>query len=259
VNTAGRIIVSACALLIFSSQANAAPRHALLGAVLTAHVRNGLVDYRALKRDERLMRYLEQLAATDPAALPSGRDRLAFWINVYNAQTLKLIADNYPVKSIGELHFGKSLVLATALRKTAWHTHRFIVGGREYSLDAVEHAILRPVFRDFRIHAAIVCAAASCPPLRSEAYEGDTIDRQLDEQMRLFLANPKLNRYDAADNTLHLSKIFSWFEKDFTGGRKTIVEALLPYFPAETAEALKAKGRDTAIRYIPYDWALNGR
>ncbi len=258
-NTPVRAVLAACAIYTLSTAGHSAPRHTLFTEVLTAHVRNGMVDYRALKSDDRLTRYLEGLAATDPAALPSNNDRLAFWINVYNAQTLKLITDSYPVKSISELHYGKSLALATALRKTAWHTHRFVVGGKEYTLDAVEHAILRPVFRDFRIHAAIVCAAMSCPPLRSEAYEGDAIDRQLDGQMRQFLANPVLNRYDGAGNTLYLSKIFSWFEKDFTGGKKPIIEVLLPYFPAETAEALQKRGRDTTIKYLSYDWRLNGR
>lgn len=258
-NTFSRTILFLCVFLSSWRTAEAAPRHALFTGLLAAHVRDGLVDYRALKADNRLERYLELLAAADPAALPSRKDLLAFWINVYNAQTLKLIADNYPVKSIGELHYGRSLVLATALRKTAWHTHRFVVGGKEYTLDAVEHAILRPVFKDFRIHAAIVCAALSCPPLRGEAYEGDAIDRQLDEQMRSFLANRALNRFDGAGNTLYLSKIFSWFEKDFTGGKMTIVEALLPYFPADIAGTLKAKGRDVKIVYLPYDWGLNGR
>ncbi|MCU0844197.1 MAG: DUF547 domain-containing protein, partial [Spirochaetes bacterium] len=143
-NTHVRVVLAACAIYTLSTTGHSAPRHTLFPEVRTAHVRNGMVDYRALKSDDRLTRYLEGLAATDPAALPSNNDRLAFWINVYNAQTLKLITDSYPVKSISELHYGKSLALATALRKTAWHTHRFVVGGKEYTLDAVEHAILRP-------------------------------------------------------------------------------------------------------------------
>lgn len=258
-NTCARIMLAVWTAFASSSALVAAPRHALLTEVLADHVRNGLVDYRALKNDGRLTKYLDRIASTDPAGLPSEKDRLAFWINVYNSHTLKLIADNYPVKSISDLHYGGSLTLATAMRRTVWHTHRFTVGGRVLTLDAVEHAILRPVFGDYRIHAAIVCAAMSCPPLRSEAYEGGAIDRQLNEQMRLFLANRSLNRYDASTRTLHLSKIFSWFEKDFTGGRGDLVEVLLPHLPAETADALKGCEREVRIRYLPYDWRLNER
>ncbi|HDP79695.1 MAG TPA: DUF547 domain-containing protein [Spirochaetes bacterium] len=236
-----------------------AARHGLYTAVLSDHVKNGYVDYRALKADARFEKYIAELDAADPAALPSREEKLAFWINVYNAHTLKLIIDNHPVKSISALHYGGSLALATALKKTVWQTHRFTVGGKAYTLDQVEHGILRPVFRDHRIHGAIVCAAVSCPTLRGEAYEAHRVNEQLDDQMRRFMADPSKNRYDAATGTLYLSKIFNWFEKDFTGGKKSIVEALVPYMPEAAAMAVRERGGKVNIKYLPYDWALNGR
>ncbi len=233
--------------------------HGLFTEVLKAHVRDGRVDYASLRKDGRLDAYAARLSATDPASLASKNEKLAFWINVYNAFTLKLIAGRYPVKSISELHYGGSLALATALKKTAWDTYRFPVGGREYTLNEVEHKILRPVFNDFRIHGAIVCAAVSCPPLRSEAYEAAALEGQLDSQMRLFLSDASKNRYDERARVLYLSKIFSWFEKDFTGGGRTLVEAILPYMPFAMAAGVRSAGGGLTVKYLPYDWSLNGK
>lgn len=242
-----------------AAPARAAGGHGLFTEVLKAHVEDGRVDYASLRKDGRLDAYAARLSATDPASIASKNEKLAFWINVYNAFTLKLIAGRYPVKSISELHYGGSLALATALKKTAWDTYRFPVGGREYTLGEVEHEILRPVFNDFRIHGAIVCAAVSCPPLRSEAYEAAALEGQLDGQMRLFLSDASKNRYDGQTRTLYLSKIFSWFEKDFTKGGRTLVEAILPYMPLSMAAGVRSAGGGLTVKYLPYDWSLNGR
>ena len=120
-------------------------------------------------------------------------------------------------------------------------------------MNNIEHNILRPVFKDARIHAAINCASKSCPNLRSEAFEPGKLDAQLDHQMRAFLASSFHNRFDPEKNVLYLSKIFSWFKGDFEKS-KALIESLRPFLPLETARRVNEK---TEIRYIDYDWQLN--
>jgi hypothetical protein len=154
--------------------------HAPLGYLLRAYVVDGEVDYAGLASDrEPLAAYLDSLAATEVGAL--GRDaRLALWINAYNAFTLQLILEHYPgITSIKEIP-----------RASRWEDVRWNVGGTLYSLDQIEHEILRPRFGDPRIHFAVVCASVSCPDLREEAYASAHIDAQLDAAARRFLSDP---------------------------------------------------------------------
>src|SRR4029434_9265868 len=131
--------------------------------------------------------------------------RIAFWINAYNAFTLRLILDHYPIASIRRIGW----LPGAAFRE------RFIpmqgLKGETISLDDIENGTLRSAFREPRIHFALVCAARSCPPLRREAYRGADLDRQLDDQARIFLRDATKNRVDAATRTLYLSSIFKWF------------------------------------------------
>ena len=197
-------------------------RHALFTGVLAAHVRGGLVDYQNACHDERLPAYVRQLSETDPSIL-SEEDSKAFWINAYNAFTLRLICSHYPLKSISELHTG-GLIFASAIGKTAWDSRFIQINDRTYSLGQIEHKILRPVYKDARIHFAIVCAARSCPPLRPEAYEGFKLDEQLDDQGRIFLAERHdLNFFDSEERTAEISSIFSWFRKDFGGNQRGLL------------------------------------
>ena len=230
--------------------------HSLFTSILKDRVQGGLVDYTALLKDPRLDRYITSLSQTDPDML-SMNDRLAFWINAYNAVTLRLIRDNYPVKSINDLHPGGGLAIATLLKKTVWDTYSLSINGEKYTLNKIEHEILRPVFRDFRIHAAIVCASISCPDLREEAYQGNRINEQLDDQMKRFMADTSKNRYDPEKRIFYLSKIFSWFKKDFTRGQRPLVSVLRPYLPARSA--WMAAAGSVKIKYLPYDWSLNDR
>ena len=164
--------------------------HETFTDLLSQYVSHALVDYEALCGDARFQPYLDALSATDPQGLPSGAARMAFWINAYNAFTLKIICDNYPVKSINDLHTG-GLVVGSVLKKTIWHKKFFEINGEPMSLDHIEHKILRKNFNDPRIHFAIVCASLGCPPLRAEAYEAATLDEQLDDQARVFLADDR--------------------------------------------------------------------
>lgn len=232
--------------------------HTLYTALLVDVVAaDGLVDYRRLKTDPRLDRVIAQLEETNPDSIADADARLAFWLNVYNAYTLKLIRDHYPVESINDLHCLNSIYIGTVLGCVVWKTWEFPIYGKLYTLDFVEHAIIRPVFADFRVHAAMVCAAISCPPLRNEAYEGARLNAQLDDQMRRWLADPEKNRYDAAAHTLYISKIFDWFEGDFVNPSRTVLQALDSHLPAETRALLKENPAPVRIRFMYYDWALN--
>ncbi|MEM1041522.1 MAG: DUF547 domain-containing protein [Bacteroidota bacterium] len=226
--------------------------HSAFTAVLAEVVdERGLVDYAALTADPApLDAYLADLAATDPSNLADA-DRLAFWLNVYNACTLKLIADNYPVGSIRDVVEGAFVPLVN----TPFKVEFVVVGGETRTLDKVEHGIIRPEFGEPRIHFALVCAAVSCPPLRAEAYAGDLLDAQLDDQARRFLANPDKNRVPAGDETIALSKIFDWFSGDFGEGPTGLQAFLAPYFDGAVRETLEAGGYD--VNYLPYDWSLN--
>lgn len=225
-------------------------------ALLRDHVTDGRVDYRGLCDDSRLQRYLEQLSATDPAVLPGDDARMAFWINVYNAFTLKIICDHYPVKSITELHFG-GRVIGFLLKKTVWHKKFITINGEKLNLDTVEHKILRKQFDEPRIHFAIVCASVSCPSLRAEAYRADGLDEQLEDQARIFFADPGKNTFDVEQETAHLSKILDWFGGDFGDSDAERLIYISRFLPPKLSDALR---RDTAawtIKYTHYDWDLN--
>ena len=142
-------------LSLTAASASAAPAsHALLTAILTDHVKGGLVDYRAIKTDARLPRYLAQLAVTDPATLPTDQDRLALWLNAYNAYTLQLIIDREPAKSITEIGTG-GIVLGSLLKTTAWDIRFADIGGKKYTLNEIEHEVIRAQFKDARAHFAL--------------------------------------------------------------------------------------------------------
>ena len=235
--------------LIWVSSLGAQTRE--LDRVLRTHVADGRVNYKALKDDPLFERSVQRLAQVNPGTLKSQSERLAFWINVYNAFTLKLIVDHYPVASINDLHSGPGLIVSTVIGKTVWKVWKFRIHERNYTLDEVEHSILRPM-GDYRIHAAINCASRGCPPLRSEAYTAEKLNEQLDDQMRRFL-RPPYARYDSASNTLYVSKVFDWFAEDFEK-QEPLPYALLPYLPENVNPKTAASAR---IRTLDYDWNLN--
>jgi len=232
--------------------------HRLFSQVLTAHVGDGRVDYAALKTDPRLDRYLAQLAATDPEQLPDDSARLAFWLNAYNAYTIKLIVDREPLKSITEIGTG-GLVLGSVLKTTAWDIRFAEVGGKKLTLNEIEHEIIRRKFKDARAHFALVCASGSCPVLRTEAYEGDKLDGQLDAQAQLFLRDSTRNRFDLATKTASLSSIFSWYQGDFGVDKTAALLKAASYASPEVRAAIEAEPKAWTVEYLTYDWSLNGR
>lgn len=249
-----RACVVVAALLVAPVVAGAQARafdHAGFDALLRAHVRAGLVDYDAFARDPRFERYLDDLAAFDPASLPRA-DALAFWIDAYNAYTIALIVSHDERASIRNINRSFGLAL-----KGPWRERLVRVGGRTYSLDEVEHGIIRPRFAEPRIHFALVCAALGCPPLRSEAYRGEVLEAQLEEQTRRFLRDaPDRNRVDVARRRVELSRIFDWYGEDFGGSAAAIGRFVGRYFPPGPERALLESGR-FELSFTRYDWALN--
>jgi hypothetical protein len=254
-----RLVASTCVLLlIFSVSTTFASEVDAYTEVLSRYVKDGLVDYKALCKDARLQQYVDSLAKTDPEKLESRDAKLAFWINAYNAYTLKVICDHYPVSSINDLHFG-GLFIGQALGKTVWHKKFVRINNQDLSLNQIEHEIIRPKFKEPRIHFALVCAAMSCPPLRSEAYQGANLDSQLNEQGRVFLNNPLHNRFDLKKEQARISKIFDWYGKDFGKNDTEVLLYISRYLPAETANAIKANPERWDVEYIHYNWSLNDR
>jgi hypothetical protein len=228
----------------------------LFTGLLDDHVTDGHVDYAALCTDPRLERYLAWLSVTDPESL-DGNGALATWINAYNAYTLKLIVDNYPVESINDLHAG-GRILAHATRRTAWDKRFVVVGGETFSLNDVEHDIIRKRFDDFRIHFALVCAARSCPPLRDEAYTAARLDAQLEDQGRRFLSQTDKNRFDLDARTAYLSPIFKWYRGDFGETDEDLLRAIAPFVgDAAVRSQLESAPGDWRVEHTHYDWRLN--
>ena len=230
--------------------------HTLFDALLKKHVNEaGLVDYSSVKAGTELDAYLDVLAAVSPGELDE-QEAIAFWINAYNAYTIKLIVENYPVGSIREISpFRiKGLRLAVPKINSPFEYTIAVLDGKKYSLDDIEHGILRKEFNEPRIHFALVCAAISCPPLRREAFTGEGLDAQLDDQARAFLYDETKNIIGSGD-TIHLSKIFDWFRGDFADSKSGLQQYLAPYFEGATREKLSQGG--FKVKHLGYDWTLN--
>ncbi len=228
--------------------------HTQWTAILKKHVHKDRFDYAAVKKDQTtLNEYLGTLHAVTKAELESWnpKQRMAFWINTYNAHVVKLVSDNYPVDSIRDL--------GTLLNKV-WDK-RFIEmkalhpSGKDknLSLDDVEHKILRPRFLDARVHAAVNCASDSCPPLRGEAFTAKKLDEQLDEQVRSWIADESRNRFDLAAGKIEISEIFKWFKEDFVRDAGSVDKYLARYASADKQALIKS----AKLSYLDYDWNLN--
>lgn len=199
----------------------------------------GVVDYNGIINDKSsLDNYLAYLKSTNPKDSWSDNKIKAFWINAYNAYTIQLIVDNYPVKSI--MKISKS-------GKDAWHQKFAKVGGKTYTLNDIEHEILRKKFSDPRIHVGVNCASYSCPPIANFAFTENNIEVELERLMKRFVNDPTRNIITAKKITL--SKIFEWYKGDFTKNG-----SLIEYINGFTDIELSKK---TKVRYMEYNWNLN--
>jgi len=258
-NTRRHLIMMAFMLAAFVSHPSyceAADNHGIFTELLSAHVDQGEVDYKNLCQDNNLDLYIEQLSNTDPEKILMREAKLAFWLNAYNAYTLKIICDNYPLKSISELHTG-GLIFGSVIRRTVWHKKLVTINNELTSLDHIEHKIIRPIFKEPRIHFAVVCAAKGCPPLRNEAYEAERLDEQLADQAEVFLSQKDKNNFDLKTKTARISPIFSWFKKDFISESGGVLEYLVPFMNAEIGASIKNDPKSWRIKYTKYDWSLN--
>jgi len=211
----------------------------------------GRVNYRRWKAEgaDVLRAWLESLADVDLADFTDADARLALWVNAYNAIAISQVLEVYPIASIRPKVLGIPNWLSFLDFFTRSNT---IIGGKKYSLNQIEHAILRPEFAEPRIHFALVCAAVGCPLLRRGAYFPESVRTQLEADASRFIHNPDKVRYDAQKKTLYLSKIFKWYEEDFVKAAGSVAEYVGGYLGPEAAV-----GDGWAIVFLPYDWNLN--
>ncbi len=207
---------------------------------------DGWVDYEGMRSDATMLdTYIASLTKTSFDIL--GRDeKLALLINAYNAFTLRLILDHFPIESIKDIPASKR-----------WKDKRWHIGSLVLSLDQIEHERLRPKFTDPRVHFALVCAAIGCPKLRNEAYSAEAIDRQLEDQTRYAHEHRRWFRFEPGTDTVHLSKLYDWYGGDFKQAAGSAAAFAARYSPP-LAQALKS-GRKPRIRWLDYDWALNDK
>jgi len=225
------------------NQAYATPYRELLAKYVAKGAKDGisgtLVDYARWQRDPLHAEAMKHLQQVDVDAL-AGKGKMAFWINAYNLLTVDLIVQSHETQSIKNLG---------TLLKNPWKSHRWELDGREYTLDEIEHKILRPM-GDPRIHTAINCASLSCPDLRSEPYDAETLEHQLEEQLESFINNPAKGAR-VAGSGLEVSMIFKWFAEDF-GGERGIADLIRKHVKTPV-ESVKIEG------YLDYHWNLNSK
>ncbi len=211
----------------------------------------GRVNYRRWKAEgaDVLRVWLESLADVDLADFTDADARLALWLNAYNAIAISQVLEVYPIASIRPKVLGIPNWLSFLDFFTRSNT---IIGGKKYSLNQIEHAILRPEFAEPRIHFALVCASVGCPLLRRGAYFPESVRTQLEADASRFIHNPDKVRYDAQKKTLYLSKIFKWYGEDFVKAAGSVAEYVGGYLGPEAAV-----GDGWAIVFLPYDWNLN--
>ena len=220
--------------------------HDLFNQVLQEHVdKAGRVNYTKLKANpEKLEKYLDLLAVANPAEL-SYNAQLAFWVNAYNALVIKGVIDHYPT---------------TSVRKVKWFGGffsrlKFQVAGKTYTLNQIEHGIIRTEFVDPRVHFILVCASTSCPPIENSAFSAEDIEERLETATLNFVQNREQVRIDRAKRRIYLSKIFKWYDEDFREGYEGVADFLTDYLPPEDADFVFAE--NVKFYYLDYDWTLN--
>ncbi|MDA2921263.1 DUF547 domain-containing protein [Desulfobacterota bacterium AH_259_B03_O07] len=248
-------------------------RHSIYDSLLKEHVQDAKVNYRGIiNSSEKFNEYIMQLGSISQEAYQNWTDeeKLAFWINAYNAFTIKAIIDNYPIKRNYSL-VGLFLP-SNSIRQISgvWTDLQFRAVGRNVTLGEIEHEILRKEFNEPRIHFAINCASMGCPDLRNEAYRPDIIYDQLESQSIDYVNNQEKGvRIDTENSKVQFSQIFNWFGDDFVESygntklfeersfkEKAILNFVLKYLKSEgERDYLKRNG--FSISYLDYDWSLN--
>jgi len=207
---------------------------------------DGRVAYSDLAaRDQKTLdAYLTRVASAEVGDVVT-KDAQAFWINAYNAGIVSAVLQGYTAENI-------------LRRRSIFRSFTFVVAGTSRTLDAIEHEILRPRFKDPRTHFALVCASSSCPKLRREAYTGANLDTALDEEARRFVNDPTRNAIDTRSPKLALSAIFEWFAADFVADAGS-VRAFVARHLRDEAGRTVVRDPETPITYLDYDWTLNAQ
>lgn len=247
------LLLALAAMVVLCPPLRAQPSlHDPFDRLLRAHVRDGLVDYDAFAAAPEFARYLASLDAVRPATL-SEDDRLAYWINVYNAYTIQLIITHDERTSIRNIN----RTLGVLQLKGPWNERLVRAGGQVYSLDQLLHRILRKEFHEPRVHFALVPAAKGAPPLRSEAYTGARVVEQLEDQTRRLLSDTTRTWY--RNGVLGVNALFLAYERDFGATRQEWVQFVAPYVTLRPAEPQKKRLLEGKAIVQPrsYDWSLN--
>lgn len=232
-----------------------AGEHDDLTAILKGHVKGDQVDYQGLvAKKPALKAYLEKLEKISLKGMSKDRE-MAVWINAYNACTLMLIIENYPLKSIMDIAQSKR-----------WKWKNWTIAGEKLSLDEIEHVKLRPM-GDPRIHFAINCASFSCPPLLDVAIEPKQLEEQLEKMTKAFFKDEARGLsvkttttfFGASKTRVYISKLFSWFAQDFIETDGSILAYVKKYADKEHVKVLADLSDDGDLYYLDYDWSLNGK
>lgn len=230
--------------------------HAAWDRLLNTYVKPGpdglnRVDYAAFKSagHAELKAYVQALQRIDPQTLDR-QEQFAFLANLYNAKTIDIVLDKYPVKSIKDISLGGGLF--ASISGGPWKAKVLKLNGVDFSLDDIEHGILRPVFKDPRVHYAVNCASVGCPNLATEAFSGAKLNAQLDANARAYVNHPRGASVDR--NGLAVSSIYNWFKEDFGGSDQGIIAHLKKYAGPTLAADLQTVGSVNTHRY---DWTLN--
>ncbi len=220
--------------------------HSTFDKLLKKHVNDkGLVNYKGFKADVKVLdQYLDMLSKNPPASSWGKNEEMAYWINAYNAFTIKDVVKHYPIKSIKDIGSAIQIPFVT----TPWAEKFFTIGGEKMSLDNIEHGTLRKKYNDPRIHFALVCASISCPRLRNEAFTADKLEAQLNDQGSDFLNNPAKNKI--SKDASKLSKYFDWYKGDWKDGGQSVVKWVNKYSTTKIND-------NTKIDYMDYNWNLN--
>lgn len=225
--------------------------HALWDYLLKTHVENGLVDYDGIARDHIFRTYLRQLSESDPSKLTTSADQLALLCNAYNA---------FVVNGVITHEIRDSVMKYKVEGAEFFDLKEHILHNETLSLNQIEHELIRKRFREPRIHVALVCAAKSCPAIRSEAYAGTRLAKQLEDQSVQFANQAKYVTYDATSDTLKLSPLLDWY-----GGDWDQVGGYLPWLAARVQDdavkqaILRASRKETSVAFLDYDWSLNSQ
>ena len=211
-------------------------------------------DYGALKAHAgdfaKLASYLASLQSLDPRDY-SRAEQKAYWINFYNALTVQVVADAYPVKSIKDI--SESLLGSLGIFGGPWDDVHANVAGRDLTLNNIEHGILRPIWRDNRIHYAVNCASYGCPNLCPTAFTADNAEELLEAGARAYVNHPRGVEF-MDDDFIVISSIYKWYAADFGGTEKSVIEHLVKY--ADKALATRLRKFAGSVDY-EYDWSLN--